>query len=682
MRFLQRSLTARLLTLLLLLAIMPLVAMGILAYDSGRRSIIRNVEAHLESVAILKEQEIEGWVRHLGHTITWLAASPRTTGDAATLATHAAGDPEHLAAHDSLVAEFRRIAALGHLSPVFLLDSVSGQIIASSDASWEGQFGQTEPWFIQGRTGVHVSDMLHSLALGRPTIVVAAPVTGGDGQLLGVLAGYGVMEDLSEIMLERSGLGETGETYLVNEGNLLLTGVRFGPGEPFKKWVFTEGVARALEGESGVDLYLDYREAPVIGSYRLLEARGVALVAEVDQAEAFAPIVALRNSLLGIGVSAALAIAVLAVLLARSITVPVHQLVEGAEEFGRGNLDYRIKVKTRDEIGQLADAFSDMAANLSHSLGETAHGQRLVLALSQAAQAVQRARTTDEVYRTVTDQVTGLGYHAVIITLTEDRAHMVLAHHTFESRLLRAAEKLTGLLARDYRQPVDERHRQLISEGRTVFLGQMLEPMALSLPRLARPLLTRLSNMLGIEQGIYVPLKMGREVQGILIVFGINLTVADVPAMTAFGSQTVIALENAQLYERARHRAEELEQRVAERTEELADSQAAALNMMADADEARRIAERANEDLKTEIAERIRSEQERGRAVEALETHQEHLEELVAGRTAELSKLVSAMTGREVRMADLKGAIRKLRAQLEEAGLEPVADDPLLGAGL
>ncbi len=36
------------------------------------------------------------------------------------------------------------------------------------------------------------------------------------------------------------------------------------------------------------------------------------------------------------------------------------------------------------------------------------------------------------------------------------------------------------------------------------------------------------------------------------------------------------------------------------------------------------------------------------------------------------------MAGREVRMAELKDVIRKLRAQLEDAGLAPVVDDPLL----
>jgi PAS domain S-box-containing protein len=70
---------------------------------------------------------------------------------------------------------------------------------------------------------------------------------------------------------------------------------------------------------------------------------------------------------------------------------------------------------------------------------------------------------------------------------------------------------------------------------------------------------------------------------------------------------------------------------------------------------------------------------ERKAAQEELEKHREHLEELVAERTADLRKLVNAMAGREVRMAELKDVIRLLRAQLEEAGLEPVADDPLLG---
>ncbi|NOZ71850.1 MAG: hypothetical protein GXP38_08045 [Chloroflexi bacterium] len=46
-------------------------------------------------------------------------------------------------------------------------------------------------------------------------------------------------------------------------------------------------------------------------------------------------------------------------------------------------------------------------------------------------------------------------------------------------------------------------------------------------------------------------------------------------------------------------------------------------------------------------------------------------------RTAELQQFVNLMAGREIRMAELKKVIQQLRTQLKEAGLEPVANDPL-----
>lgn len=68
---------------------------------------------------------------------------------------------------------------------------------------------------------------------------------------------------------------------------------------------------------------------------------------------------------------------------------------------------------------------------------------------------------------------------------------------------------------------------------------------------------------------------------------------------------------------------------------------------------------------------------ERKRAEDALRRAHDELEQRVQEHTSELQTIINAMAGREVRMAELKETIRKLRAQLEEAGLTPVADDPL-----
>lgn len=80
-----------------------------------------------------------------------------------------------------------------------------------------------------------------------------------------------------------------------------------------------------------------------------------------------------------------------------------------------------------------------------------------------------------------------------------------------------------------------------------------------------------------------------------------------------------------------------------------------------------------------DITERVEAEQELAAYQAELEAHRAELEARVDERTAELRKMVNLMAGREVRMAELKEVIARLRAQLEEAGLKPVADDPLLG---
>lgn len=53
------------------------------------------------------------------------------------------------------------------------------------------------------------------------------------------------------------------------------------------------------------------------------------------------------------------------------------------------------------------------------------------------------------------------------------------------------------------------------------------------------------------------------------------------------------------------------------------------------------------------------------------------LEQRVAERTGELRRVINLMAGREIRMAELKQVIRRLREQLQAHGLQPAADDPL-----
>jgi PAS domain S-box-containing protein len=187
---------------------------------------------------------------------------------------------------------------------------------------------------------------------------------------------------------------------------------------------------------------------------------------------------------------------------------------------------------------------------LYDSLEEAARGQGMLLTLGQAGEAVQRARTPGEVFSTIGDEVRKLGYHAVVLAVSEDQSRLTISHMTFDSAAIRAAEKLTNLTAGRYSVPVipGSFHAQVLSEGRATFVERAIGPLEETLPRAIRPLAGRLASLFGVEQAIYAPLDVAGEAFGLLVITGADLLEADVPAVTAFANQAAIAIENTRLY--------------------------------------------------------------------------------------------------------------------------------------
>ncbi|MEE9616022.1 MAG: ATP-binding protein [Anaerolineae bacterium] len=358
------KLVTKLTALFLLLATIPLAVVGYLAYDNGRRTIEQNMLNHLISTNILKQGEFDRWVRGNERSLRGLARRPLVREYAATLASYDPDYPEYQAAYVSLIEDYLSptLEEEGGFLDLSILRGDDGWILISTDKGLEGKYRESELFFVEGRSRTYVENVSYSLSLGEVVMHISTPIVDREGHLIAVLIGHADLGEMSGIMEQRSGLSQTEDSYLVNTFNFFVTEPMFGQDYALKKAVRTEGVEACLQRKDGVGFYDDYRGVPVIGAYHWLEERELCILTEVDQAEAYAPIVALRNIVLGIAVGVALVVATLGVLFARTITEPVRQLVRGAGEIGGGNLDYRIEVRGRDEIGQLAGAFNDMAA--------------------------------------------------------------------------------------------------------------------------------------------------------------------------------------------------------------------------------------------------------------------------------------------------------------------------------
>lgn len=71
-----------------------------------------------------------------------------------------------------------------------------------------------------------------------------------------------------------------------------------------------------------------------------------------------------KSNLWQVGIIAAIVALIVGLVLTRQITRPVRTLISGTRHLTKGELNYRVDVKSRDEIGELADSFNLMASSL------------------------------------------------------------------------------------------------------------------------------------------------------------------------------------------------------------------------------------------------------------------------------------------------------------------------------
>jgi signal transduction histidine kinase len=199
-----------------------------------------------------------------------------------------------------------------------------------------------------------------------PTAVLAAPVT--DSQRQGWLVGRLNLEEMWR-MVDRIRVGSQGFALVVTgEGQLLAHGdpdekSRVARGDKMQSHPLIVALNQRKDDRVASAEYEGTR-GPVLGVAATLPVLGWTVIVEQPQSEAFAIPIRLQNQL-GI----AIALALLAMLIAgyywgRSFINPILALTRGTRALASGRLDERVVVDSTDELGQLGDAFNNMADKL------------------------------------------------------------------------------------------------------------------------------------------------------------------------------------------------------------------------------------------------------------------------------------------------------------------------------
>jgi len=561
----------RLLVGFVLVALLPVIGVGIgtyiVSYHNGRQQSIDR----LESVAARKEIAIQGWVQSLHQELLFASqaeSSPKFISTALRLGNEGVSYPWY---NNLLRIQLRNfLDQSSQLDELFLID-LQGDVIVSTDPEREKiNYADTiiyQQALIQPATQLPFMDFEAGddingiLSQDRFSIITAVPVYSVDSHLLGIMGGRASIEMLHTTLNEQTGLGKTGKAYLVNHNRAVLEGTRFGDttiaeAETKSFIMDVSGIEDAIQTSGNhAGEYSGHNAEPVIGVYRWLPDLQIVLSVEQDRDEAYLAVstTTALNLIIAFG---ALVIAVTASLfVTRSIADPIINLAITAAQIADGDLNRMAQVDREDEVGALARAFNSMTSQLRdliNSLEQNVEDRTrdLIAANSALEQRAVQMETSAQVGREITSILDLDVLLKRVVELIQDAFgyyHVQIFLLNKETRQL-----ILSASSGNFISPSKAIDLNIASiNGKAVQMSEVILVNDVS----------QCADFLFDEQlpetrsELVIPLKLGDQIIGTLDVNHNELNAfseEDKLVIQSLGDQIVVAIENAHLYDQRR----------------------------------------------------------------------------------------------------------------------------------
>ncbi len=449
----------------------------------------------------------------------------------------------------------------GEFDRLSLLDT-RGRVRVSTSPVEVGKLYTQQSFFVEGLKSLYVSPPIYGAEGGRTTLIVALPLVDYANSVRGVWVGYVNLSILNVLMTENAGLGETGETFLMNDTGMVITPLRSGVKNIFLDTQASRELLQ-LRGR-GSGRYRNYQNEWVLGVYQWVPELQVGVIAEKTEAEALRPVYLASLFNVGLIVLGVLLAAWAGLSVTRSVGRSLEEVAAAAQAIAAGDLKRRAPVLYEDELGQLAQAFNAMTGQLEEIINtleervreRTAEVEQRSSDLDAAARVAMdatRIRDLDTLLTTAVDLVARHFnfYHAAIYLLDDRRERLNL--------VAASSEGGKQLLARGFAVPLSSGIIGAAVRFKTarVVRDVRLDPDYLALPEL--PL---------TQAEIALPLQVGDTVIGVLEVEALDterFTEATVQVLSTLSAQLALAIQNVRLLQSSEQSLLELQRLQGER---------------------------------------------------------------------------------------------------------------------
>lgn len=370
-----RSIKNRLMTWFLVVALIPLAISFTIIYIQRVEAIKTGAFDKLRAIRDLKVGEINYWLDEKTGDVQSFSRITEVVNIDEFLRgkTVAQDDAKSVRTLSDILNGFRE--SYNDYEELSLISTQSGKIIVSTNKSLEGTDVSGSKYLIEPlRTGgIYISDIYWSRSLNKPTMDVSVPIRQNgrhkDKLPCGVLV---VRIDLEHsvyaLLLNRTGLGKTGETLIVNKDGVALNELRWHNRAPLKLKIEAKPALLASRGNTGIAETRDYRGEKVLAAYTHVPRTKWGFVAKIDIKEAYAPINKLLAGFLILFSVTAAGVYLISLFLASNTARPILDITAVAKRIREGDLYARNSNTSVDEIGFLAESFNQAADSVASQI--------------------------------------------------------------------------------------------------------------------------------------------------------------------------------------------------------------------------------------------------------------------------------------------------------------------------
>jgi signal transduction histidine kinase/HAMP domain-containing protein len=410
--------------------LIPIVVLTALSLYTVQSQLRDRSLAQAGTVAGLVQQATTQWIVEANAALASLLQNAAIVQNSSFILM--AADTDVSRAEQVLSKDLATLASGSYLSRAFLVRRDDSVALASQPEFKGQKLGIGID--VLHASGTHAWGFEHSSLLGERAALVWQPIVDQRQEVVGFLVGQINVRELAAIFNKNAvGLGQTGEVYLIDQQQSLLTTLSSASATTQAKLSLDP---TAIADRPYSDLFVDYAGQPVVGTVQPLEAPLTGwLVVHQYQSEAFDTFYTLIRT----GLALALLLVVLAILAsiltAERIIDPLQRLSSAARAMAAGKLATRVNIPRSDEFGTLAASFNAMASELGRAFGELEGSNRKLgtradqlAAITRVGQHATSFLDMNQLLPTLTREIQqAFNYYSVALFLADEEASTLVA---------------------------------------------------------------------------------------------------------------------------------------------------------------------------------------------------------------------------------------------------------------